>query len=209
MVGASQSDDDDNNNVTAVKIQEHGGRRNITARAFVDCSGDCDLPFYAGASTRYGNHGTVNLGSLSTHFGGLAGASPAVQEWSAAIKRATEADPEFAEVIRKDSSVLLRLPDSGDVVTYLASASYDARSSTSITEAEQEGRRQAREYLKILRQHPGHEKVYLTSTGPNFGTRESQHLDLAYQLTRVGCLQARWFGDCVALVAWGWSSMTV
>jgi hypothetical protein len=33
--------------------------------------GDCDLAFFAGASTRYGNHGAVNLETLGARFGGI------------------------------------------------------------------------------------------------------------------------------------------
>jgi hypothetical protein len=32
----------------------------VRARAFVDASGEGDLAFFAGASTRYGNEGLVN-----------------------------------------------------------------------------------------------------------------------------------------------------
>ena len=37
----------------------------------MDATGDCDLAFAAGAATRYGNHGWVNLGTLGTRFGGI------------------------------------------------------------------------------------------------------------------------------------------
>jgi hypothetical protein len=35
----------------------------------VDASCDCDLAFFAGASTRYGNNEAINLGALGTRFG--------------------------------------------------------------------------------------------------------------------------------------------
>ena len=43
----------------------------IRARAFVDASGEGDLAAFAGAATRYGNDGAVNLGTLATRFGGI------------------------------------------------------------------------------------------------------------------------------------------
>lgn len=49
--------------------------------------------------------------------------------------------------------------------------------------AERQGRMQAKVYLDILRDLPGHENMYLVSTGPNFGTRESRQLNARYQLT--------------------------
>jgi hypothetical protein len=114
------------------------------------------------------------------------------------------------KLIPKDSSVILRLPLSGDIVTYLASASYDARSSASITTAEQQGRRQAEEDLRILRKLPGHEIMYLISTGPSSGTRESRHIDARYQLQVGDVLKGRHFPDTIAIGGWGleWHDLT-
>src|SRR5947209_422216 len=58
--------------VTHIRYVDHSGVHVAAARAFVDASGDCDLAHLAGASTRYGNDGAVNLGTLGTRFGGIA-----------------------------------------------------------------------------------------------------------------------------------------
>jgi hypothetical protein len=42
---------------------------NTKAKGFVDASGDPDLAFFAGASTRYRNNGAINLGTPGTRFG--------------------------------------------------------------------------------------------------------------------------------------------
>lgn len=187
--------------VCAVSIQERQGLRRLEAKAFVDCSGECDLAFHAGASTRYGNHGRLNLGTMSTRFGGLPqNVEPTAMEWSEAIIAAKKADPD--RNITKTSSVLLRLPN-GDIVSYYASAQCDVRSAASITSAERSCRKQAQEYLDILRTLPGHENMYLAATGHNFGTRESRHLNAVYQLTKSDLEQSNRFEDCVALGAWG------
>lgn len=189
--------------LASIEIQEkHGLRRTISANAFVDCSGDCDLAFHAQASTRYGNNGAVNLGSLSTRWGGLQDASPTAQQWREAVQAAKRVDPRLESIIPKDSSVLIRLPRSRDICTYMASAVYDARSSESVTLAEQSGRRQAQKYLQILRALPGHDAMYLVSTGPNFGTRESRHITARYQLREADIVQGRRFDDVIALGAW-------
>lgn len=54
----------DGNVIRRVTIQDRNGPRAIDARAFVDASGDCDLAYFAGASTRYGNNGFINMGTL-------------------------------------------------------------------------------------------------------------------------------------------------
>ncbi|KEF51140.1 uncharacterized protein A1O9_12754 [Exophiala aquamarina CBS 119918] len=45
--------------------------------------------------------------------------------------------------------------------------------------------------------------MYLVSTGPNFGTRESRHINGVYQLTGKDILAGREFEDNIALGAWG------
>lgn len=198
MVGGSRNE----NQLAAVEIQERRGRRMIHAKAFVDCSGDGDLAFHGGASTRYGNHGHVNMGSLATRFGGLASANPTSAAWRDAIIAAKEENPSLKKLIPRNVGVLIKLPGSGDICTYMASAQYDARNSASIAAAEQRGRGQARLYLDILRKLPGHENMYLASTGPNFGTRESRHINSRYQLTESDIMESRDFKDTVAIGAW-------
>lgn len=200
VIAATRSAD---NTITSVTVQERRGPVKFQGRAFVDASGDCDLAYHGGASVRYGNNGKINLGTLSTRFGGLKDAAPSAELWRQAILAAKAKDPELAKRLPKVSSVQLRLPKSGDVTTYLASASYDARDSRSITRAEQLGKSQAQEYLNILRKLPGHENMYLVSSGPNFGTRESRHINAKYQL-RVEDINDRChFEDCIAICGWG------
>lgn len=190
--------------ISSIDIQEKGRRRSISAIGFVDCSGDCDLAHHAGASTRYGNHGTVNLGSLATRFGGFdKDANPSSAAWRAAIIEAKAKNSSLQSLCKKNGSVLLKLPQSGDVVTFLASATYDGTSSASITAAEMSGRRQAQKYLEILRSLPGHNNIYLVSSGPNFGIRESRHLNAEYCLKEDDLLQNTTFNDVIALGAWG------
>ena len=194
--------DRDRDRITAVEVQERRGRRKVCGKAFVDCSGDGDLSYHAGASTRYGNHGYVNLASLATRFGGLRNAHPTSAKWRDAILAAKAENPELKKVIPRNVGVLVKLPYSGDIVTYMASAAYDARESASISAAERQGRAQAKVYLDILRQLPGHENMYLVSSGPNFGTRESRHINSKYQLTKADIVSSQEFDDTVAVGAW-------
>ena len=174
----------------------------IVGKAFIDCSGDGDLAFHGGASTRYGNHGHVNMGSLSTRFGGLAKANPTASVWRDAILEAKASNPKLKKLIPRNLGVLIKLPGSGDICTYMASAQYDATNSASIAAAERQGRMQAKIYLDILRKLPDHGDMYLVSTGPNFGTRESRHVNSRYQLTESDIVESRSFEDTVAIGGW-------
>ena len=115
--------------VEAITWTDHAGAHRMGGRAFVDASGEADLAWLAGAAIRYGNDGQVNLGTLGTRFGGVAqDADISAPSVTAAIEAArARGEGPFT----KDRSVVVRLPISGDVVTYLASADYDARDARS------------------------------------------------------------------------------
>src|SRR5476649_971750 len=69
--------------------------------------------------------------------------------------------------------------------------------------AERRGRAQAWAYLDVIRSLPGCEKAYLASTGPDFGTRESRHINAVRHLTWQDVVEGRKAPDAIALGAWG------
>src|ERR1700692_4722095 len=100
--------DREDNAVARLRFADHSGEHQLEAKAFVDASGDCDLACFAGASTRYGNNGAVNLGTLGTRFGGIA---PAADVSSATVTVAIKkAQARGVRPISKDSSLIARLP---------------------------------------------------------------------------------------------------
>ncbi|WP_115717753.1 FAD-dependent oxidoreductase [Gallaecimonas mangrovi] len=186
--------------IRSVTFHDHGGAHVIEAAAFVDATGDCDLAFLAGASTRYGNHGAINLGTLGIRFGGL---DPDAEIDPERLATAIADAKERGAPLSKDRSVLVRLPFSGDLCCYLASEDYDPRDVRSLSRAEARGRKQAWAYLDVLRSLPGCSKAYLVTTGPEFGTRESRHINSVEQLTWDHVANMRSSDDSIALGAWG------
>jgi FAD dependent oxidoreductase len=187
--------------IVEISWQDHGGIHTARARAFVDASGEGDLAFFAGAATRYGNDGLVNLGTLGTRFGGIPeDVTVTADQFAQAVAQliARGSGP-----FTKDRSVMTRLPISGDLVCYVASADYDPRDGRSFSDAERSGREQAWAYLEAIRTIPGCERAYLVSTGPEFGTRESRHIEAAYRLTWEDVVKGRPMDDAIALGAWG------
>ena len=184
----------------SVTYADHGGTTTVEAGAFVDCTGDGDLAHAAGASTRYGNTDGVNLGTLGTRFGGI----PRTVTVTAPQVIDAVAGMGFAPgTVSKDRCVIVRLPGSGDMVLYLASADYDPRDAASLSRAEMDARRQAWAYLDAIRMIEGCSGAYLVSTGPEIGTRESRHLNCRHQLTWEEIAARKTFPDCIALGAWG------
>ena len=187
----------DRDRIVELSWQDHAGVHTARAKAFVDASGEGDLAFFADASTRYGNDGMVNLGTLGTRFGGIAKDVTVTADQLAAAVAAGKGP------FTKTRSVTTRLPVSGDMVCYVASVDYDPRDAASFSAAERSGRAQAWAYLAAIRTIPGCEGAYLVSTGPEFGTRESRHVESLYQLTWEDVVQGRRVDDSIALGAWG------
>lgn len=191
----------DQGTIRSVTYHDHNGDHDVRAKAFVDASGDCDLVFFAGASTRYGNHGFVNLGTLGIRFGGIGPkASLEAADWTAAIQKARR---EGVSPLSKDTSMIARVPLSNDVIAYLVSQAYDARDARSISRAERRGREQAWAYLSIVRTMKDCENAYLAVTGPSFGTRESRHVDCVRQVKEKDVLTGARVEDSIGLGAWG------
>ena len=186
--------------ITSVTYADHGGETVAEAGAFVDCTGEGDLAYAGGASTRYGNPDGVNLGTLGTRFGGI----PAeVTVTAPQIAEAIEAKGFPTGTVTKDKCVIVRLPGSADMVLYLASADYDPRDAASLSRAEIAARAQSWAYLEVIRSLPGCEGAYLVSTGPEIGTRESRHLNCRHQLTWAEIEGRVSYDDTIALGAWG------
>src|SRR5260370_25644653 len=61
----------DSDQVVSAAVHDHNGTAAVTASAWVDGSGECDLAAFAGASTRYGTHDEVEAGTLGMRFGGV------------------------------------------------------------------------------------------------------------------------------------------
>jgi hypothetical protein len=179
--------------------QDHGGRHTLHARAFIDASGEGDLAELAGAATRYGNDGAVNLATLATRFGGIPkDVTVSAAEITAAVQAARLAG---RGPFSKESSVVTRLPLSGDIVCNLASEDYDPRDVLSHSAAERRGRQQAWAYLEIIRSLPGCGNAYLASTG-EFGTREARHIEAVHRLAWQDVVERRSVPDGIALGAW-------
>lgn len=195
VCGATRSD----GHIVDLRWQDHGGEHTLRARAFVDASGEGDLAELAGAATRYGNDGAVNLGTLATRFGGIPrDVTVSAAEITAAVQAARLAGH---GPFSKESSVVTRLPLSGDIVCNLVSEDYDPRDVLGHSAAERRGRQQAWAYLDVIRSLPGCANAYLASTG-EFGTRESRHIEAVHRLAWQDVAERRSAPDSIALGAW-------
>ncbi len=86
------------------------------------------------------------------------------------------------------------------VATNMTRVTYvDGTDPLELTKAEVEGRKQALEYTRFLREQiPGYEHSYLMNFSTQIGIRETRRMLGAYRLTRDDVLTARKFDDAIA-----------
>lgn len=186
--------------VVSVNLSDHSGSRSVGASSFVDATGEADLATLAGAEVRYGTDGHVQNGTLGVRFGGIPPTARLDrQALGVAVRTARgRGEPNLTQ----EAGLIARMPISGDVVTYLVDAEYDARNALDTSRAEADARRLAQQYLNIVRAVPGCEHAYIVTTGPELGTRESRHIVALRVLTEDEVLTPRAEPDAIAVGAW-------
>jgi glycine/D-amino acid oxidase-like deaminating enzyme len=189
----------DGGRVVEVQAAAKGGVRRIRPRVVVDASGDADVCALAGAPFEAPGD---DVQSLSTVFRlanvdvPRAEAVPKQELW--ALMREARDSGRYA-LTRVEGSVH-RTPHEGVMMALMTRVrKVDATDADQLSAAEREGRRQAGEYFRFLREHvPGYERAVLLSTSPAIGVRESRRIVGEHVLTAEEILSAAQFDDQIA-----------
>jgi hypothetical protein len=193
---------DADRSVRALTLFNKGGAGRVEAAAVVDASGDADVAAWAGVPfDAPGADGRVQ--SLSTVFR-LAGVDVERAEAfgkAALWARMREASESGAYRLPRLEGSWHRTPQPGVVMALMTRVPrVDATDPAQLTQAEMEGRRQAWEYARFLRERvPGFERSVMVTTSPAIGVRESRRVHGRYRLTAEDVLAGRRFDDEVAL----------
>ncbi|MEO8288168.1 MAG: FAD-dependent oxidoreductase [Chloroflexota bacterium] len=187
--------------VRGAVVANKAGLWQIRARVVVDASGDGDVAFHAGA--RYEDWRTVPVQSLTTTFrlGNVdvqrASNVKKGQLWDLMAGAVASGDYHLPRV---EGSVHVT-PYKGIMATNMVRLHVDDPTDpVQISAAEIEGRRQALEYHRFLRDCvPGYEHSVLLSFSTYIGVRESRRIIGDYWLTRQDVLSVRKFEDAVAM----------
>jgi len=204
--GVVRSDD---GAVVALLVATKSGELAIRGRIFVGCSGDADMPNWAGLSFEKGDtRGNMSYPTLMFRVGNVDG------------KRARESGDKIAQFMQEaEASGDFRFPRHGVVVrpqrhdyewrfdvTRLRDIDGSAADGTdvqSLSAAELEGRRQVVEYLDFLRARvPGFEHAYVLDIGPQLGIRETRRVVTEYMLCRDDVLRCADFPDSIGVNGW-------
>ncbi|HHY55954.1 MAG TPA: FAD-dependent oxidoreductase [Chloroflexi bacterium] len=187
--------------VTGIVVGGKSGMGLITGKVFVDTSGDADLCFRAGAPFQpAGEDGPAQSLTTTFRLGNVD------EERALKVKRADlvqmmkEANLSGDYRLPREEGSVHRTPLRGVVATNMTRVAYvDGTDPVELTKAEVEGRRQAMEYVRFLRERiPGYEQAYLINFSTQIGIRETRRVYGDYRLTREDVLSARHFPDAIA-----------
>lgn len=187
--------------VTGAVIATKQGLRAVRARAVVDASGDADVATRAGAPFEdAGAEGTAQ--ALTTTFRMIdvdvprAKAFPKAELWE---RMAQAADSGAYDLPRKEGSVHVTPFPNVMHTNMTRVAGVDATDPEQLSRAEREGREQAFEYARFLRERvPGYEHASMSGLSVQIGVRESRRIRGEYWLTRKDVLGVATFPDAIA-----------
>jgi len=186
------------------------GLRAFTADVFVDASGDADLCHFGGFD--YELAGEMDPAQTLTTTFKLCNVDVArrktvsKKEFHALMAAAAESgdyalprkegSDHITPVDHMTATIMTRLPSyfkTGETVV-------NATDPELLSQAEMEGRKQAIEYIRFLRDKvPGYEKAQLSTFSTHIGVRETRRVYGEYRLTREEVLAAKQFDDQIGL----------
>jgi hypothetical protein len=201
---------DDTGALKAVVVETRSGRRAITARQVIDCSGDADIAALAGVPFELGDgHGDALYPSTMFRIGRVdaARAQAAIGDFKAIDALMAQAADRYDFPRRGAILRPQRNPSEWRAnVTQLRNAqgtAVDATDAVQLSAAEVEGRRQIVEYMRFLRAEvPGFEQAEISEIAAQVGIRESRRVRCAHMLSGDEVLSGARFDDSIGLNAW-------
>lgn len=198
----------DGEQLRGVIIENKGGRQFITARRFIDATGDGDLCAKAGVPWTFGRNGKVQYPTMVFRMTnvdirrGIGHPVPQLEAWVEQAQATGMALP-------RKHIYLLPSPRPGEVMCNVTSVlrddgrPIDATCAEDLSFAELKGRKIVREYERFLQQYvPGFEQAYLNDVAAQIGIRQSRTIQGQRCLTNDDVFQARKSRRTVASSAW-------
>jgi len=196
--------------VDSVIVATKLGLQRFSAKVFIDASGDADICYFAGidfelagdidpaqtltTTFKLCNVNIAKRQSISKKdFHGLMSAAAESGEYNLPRK---EGSDHITPVDHMTATIMTRLPSyykDGERMV-------NATDPELLSAAEVEGRCQAIEYIRFLRDKvPGYEKAQLSTFNTQIGVRETRRIYGEYRLTKDDVLTAKKFDDQIGL----------
>lgn len=190
----------ENNALRAIIIESKSGRQAITARCFVDATGDADVAFRSGAECTKGRPADGLMMAMGSSFivGGVDRMKP--EQRDEAVRLVNEARDRGDFVVYGvgfggHGSVLRQ----GYGCCNMTRFSGDATDVWALTAGEIYTREQINRIVAFWREHvPGMEEAHLLATPPMIGIRETRQLVGEKRVTGVDVVEGKKLADAVA-----------
>lgn len=185
---------------THVHLVHRGGAMRVACSQVVDASGDGVVLDATGADIQLAPVDARQACTQVMLVGGLPDDADLTAE---SMQHAIDAyNQRTGASLVRSNSIAARLPVSGEVMLLLADQYVDVLDATALTHAEQESRRQCRQYWEALRVLDGWRSSWLAATGPQIGIRESRRLQGVATVTADDVRSARKRDDGIARCGW-------
>ncbi len=199
----------DGDRVKGVIVQNKSGRATYYADVFIDCTGDGDVAYYAGAEYFKGREadGLMQPATIMFKVGGVDYDRAAFPE---CFEDKVPTEKGELQALAKE---LLPAP-AGHVLLYKSTlpgvvtcnmtncTGIDGTRAEDLTRAELVCRSQMKKIVDFLREYvPGYEQCYILSAASLIGVRETRHFKGLYQLTEQDIAEAKQFDDAVVFGA--------
>ena len=182
----------DDDTLKAIIIENKSGRGAISAKVFIDATGDADLCLDLGCSSYRPE--TLQPPTMCGKIYGLR--TLADWDWQQALN---EHGPEFG--LEEDwgwGSMIPGLPDV-EMRADMHVFNVDTSQGDQLTRSEIEGRRKIRGMMDLIRKYgPSHSRIGLADLAATIGARETSRIHAQYQLTGDDVLHGRDFDDAIA-----------
>lgn len=188
------------NRIEWIEIATKDGLKTLSARIYIDATGDGDLAYFSGAKVEKGRSQdgltqpmTLNFQMANVDTGRMPSREEMTDKYVEAKRKGIITCP------RED--VLFFYTTNPGVVHFNQTRviKHDATIPWELSEAEIEGRRQCWEIVEwLISNIPGFENAYLQKMATQIGVRESRRIIGKYILTENDLLAARKFEDVIA-----------
>jgi len=187
------------NRAVGVVVGTKRGLMDIRAKAVVDCTGDADVAYYAGAETMMEDKSLMPM-TLALALTNIDKSKTRASDISSAIHAGRKKYPlipsGFLEIrpIVRSSSWFINHSGTADM------GRVDATDPVQRTRAECASRRQALQMVQALREsdNPSLQQIEWVAAGPQVSVRESRRLKGLYVITETDARSGRKFDDAIA-----------
>jgi hypothetical protein len=183
------------NKITGVVVATKSGLAEISADVVIDCTGDADIAFFAGAPTmkETGNLSPQTCLLNVTSTGGFDKNELDRISREARIKYPLIPEGWSLNKVSTSKHFWINHPGTRDL------GNFDITDPQLFSEAECISRRQVLQMVEAMREFGNEQnKVELTGTSPQIGVRESRRAKGAYVLSEEDAVQGKVFDDVIA-----------